>query len=1134
MESRANTDDGGLNSKNANALSEPVIIRLRLPRRCLLFRAALSVLLLAVSQPGAISATFRWAASSSTVYVEGGGTATLSDIAAALPEGPVCRLIDPTNRVWFLNATIKVTDGSTLQLHGTSVGGDVNQLLLRSDNSTAAGSVIALDADWGTLDLRSVKITSWDQLAAAPDTEYATFKRAFIRARSRQVGSVIQQSTLNVADSEISHLGVNDREGYALTWQVVGAVSGVTVSGIVSSNYIHDCQLGVSTWAGDDVNWKGNEIAFNTLYGFDPDDPAQQAVLASNNVHDNNPSASFRYAATSGNIYVEGGGVATLSDVKAALPGAPLFLTDPVNRVWHLAANLVVVEGSTLRLHGSAVGGDVNELRLKSNNSSSPHSYVYVDADWGTLDLDRVKVTSWNETAGAPDSEYATFNRAFIRARSRQVGAVVQESTLNVINSDIGYLGSQHSESYALTWQVVGSAAEVGVFGTASGSYIHDCQLGVSTWAEDDVSWTGNEISFNRLYGFYATDPAHQAVLTANNVHDNDSGAMFRWASSSQRIYVTGPGSATLSEIKAALPNAPLFQVNPPQPGVVANPSNLVWYLGANLFVENGARLDLHGPVSGGDVAELRLKSDNTPEAGAVVELRADWGWLDIRDTRITSWDSAANGPDTETEAYRRAYIRARSKLDPDGVTAHESRMDVINSEICYLGSQNSEAYGLTWKVVDTTAVYIPPGSTKTLFDLVNVYGDIINSRIHHNHFGVYTYGHEGGQWLHNEVDHNLRYGFDPHDDSDNLVIENNNVHHNGWHGIIASKRCDNGVLRNNQSWNNGLDLVNPHGHGIMLHRSCDDWVIEGNQVMGNADTGIAIFACDRTVIRNNVCVSNANAGIRLSVGSSDSRVEGNEVGGAHRYGLYLFEGDDPPEPDDDGGSGSARCHGNTFANNFIQDCTSDFIKINGADGNAFLGNLFVGSSPTMRFENGTNNLVAGNVVPADVFVKLVGAATNFNSTTFKNQPRLQVQLDPFSTATFADDQGAIFDFDQGEVDTVVDDTGSFVTVSAGEVGPGANTVLTRNFFVVPNPGGVLVHPTVWNQSGDFSKEWIARASSGSVQIRYVVGDLQPGQTYRVRLGSALVAAVTADDQGFLSFTTTPGTTTALTYSVRP
>src|SRR5580765_4858732 len=58
------------------------------------------------------------------------------------------------------------------------------------------------------------------------------------------------------------------------------------------------------------------------------------------------------------------------------------------------------------------------------------------------------------------------------------------------------------------------------------------------------------------------------------------------------RITVTGPGSVTLSDIKAGVSkSAPLFQVAPG-----------VWHLRCELFLENGARLVLHGTKIGGDV----------------------------------------------------------------------------------------------------------------------------------------------------------------------------------------------------------------------------------------------------------------------------------------------------------------------------------------------------------------------------------------------------------------------------------------------------------------------------------------------------------------------------------------------------
>ena len=77
------------------------------------------------------------------------------------------------------------------------------------------------------------------------------------------------------------------------------------------------------------------------------------------------------------------------------------------------------------------------------------------------------------------------------------------------------------------------------------------------------------------------------------------------------------------------------------------------------------------------------------------------------------------------------------------------------------------------------------------IIDQVNVYGNMYRSDIHHNRFGLYTYGHQHGDWRNNTMHDNSGYGFDPHDDSDFLTIHDNVVYNNGYHGIIASKRCN-------------------------------------------------------------------------------------------------------------------------------------------------------------------------------------------------------------------------------------------------------------------------------------------------------------------------------------------------------
>lgn len=49
--------------------------------------------------------------------------------------------------------------------------------------------------------------------------------------------------------------------------------------------------------------------------------------------------------------------------------------------------------------------------------------------------------------------------------------------------------------------------------------------------------------------------------------------------------------------------------------------------------------------------------------------------------------------------------------------------------------------------------------SNHDIFTTTNVYGDIIDSNIHHNYYGHYSYGHQGGVWTGNQMHSNLQYG---------------------------------------------------------------------------------------------------------------------------------------------------------------------------------------------------------------------------------------------------------------------------------------------------------------------------------------------------------------------------------------
>ena len=597
----------------------------------------------------------------------------------------------------------------------------------------------------------------------------------------------------------------------------------------------------------------------------------------------------------------------------------------------------------------------------------------------------------------------------------------------------------------------------------------------------------------------------------------------YRWSESTLRIYVEGTGSATLSDIKNNLPKVPLSQVSPG-----------IWQLRADLQVADGATLLLHGTKIGGDVNELRMQSNNDPNStNNIVFISVDWGFMDIRSTKITSWDDAVNGPDTQylkanrLEIAGRAFIRCRSSIDTnDCKTIHESRMDIVDTEIGYLGSHDPEAYGLVWKVV-TPKCDAGYGALTNLYSLLNVYGDILRCHIHNNFFGMYSFGAYGMHMADNELDHNIGYGFDPHDDSDFLIIERNNVHHNGWHGIIASQRCNNLIIQNNVSWANGRN-------GIMLHRYCDDSLVYNNHCLQNGDSGIAMFDTKRATITNNFCLGNFNAGIRFSVGPADCLVISNEFAYGNNFGLYLYKGIDAPKPGDDG-----HPKGNRFVNNLVHDNKGSGIFLTTGDNNSFSGNLFYHNTGPFWFINGLANSLESNSIPNDVVVRLQGSPNVPSTLYIRNEPSVTVQVDPYSSVDFEDLSGRIFDSTKSGLYTTVTPTlNNLILTSSELVRP--TSVSTVNLSAIPDAGVALMTIVIWNTTGDLSKTWQVQAGSSTHVITYRIGDLDPNRSYAIIKKSAssgpsgVVSRITSDDRGYLTYKDTSIGTGLTEYNLTP
>ncbi|PIS15668.1 hypothetical protein COT62_02455 [Candidatus Roizmanbacteria bacterium CG09_land_8_20_14_0_10_41_9] len=313
---------------------------------------------------------------------------------------------------------------------------------------------------------------------------------------------------------------------------------------------------------------------------------------------------------------------------------------------------------------------------------------------------------------------------------------------------------------------------------------------------------------------------------------------------STNTIIVSGRGSVVnLTDISTSVGQEYLNEVSPG-----------VWDLKANLYLQSGITLKLNKE----EVKWLRMSS----KKNNFVVFLAYNSDVFIDGVKITSWDETKKDYDKEITDGR-SYI-----LVKDG-----ARMDVINSEIGYLGyarpkDYSQSPYGISWRM--------------SLGKLQNTLltGEVINSKFHNNYFGAYTFGATGMIWRGNEFYDNVRYGLDPHDDSNGFLVENNKFYNNGTHGLIFSKRCINNTIRNNVSYNN-------KGHGIMLHEVSDNNIIENNKLFNNTD-GISLDNSSKNTLLKNKIYSNRR-GILLDKNSSENVIEKNEITKSSQYGIYLY-----------------------------------------------------------------------------------------------------------------------------------------------------------------------------------------------------------------------------------------------------
>lgn len=435
------------------------------------------------------------------------------------------------------------------------------------------------------------------------------------------------------------------------------------------------------------------------------------------------------------------------------------------------------------------------------------------------------------------------------------------------------------------------------------------------------------------------TGPAHAQVPAAS--------VPVRYDAASDTIFVGQNYSDPALAGYPSAPGAPKSPISIPQvaaalssPGHLQDQGGGAWLLKSSMVISPTARLD----ATSATIAWLRL--DSTPgRANGGARLIADGGYLKLQGIKVTSWQTISNTVDLNY-ADGRGYLLA----------SRGGRMDVIASEVAYLGWADGEPSGMSWRERATE------GRPET-----GATGVIQSSNIHDNYFGQYSYAAYGLVATGNQFHHNLFYGFDPHDGSTGFQVTYNKVYANGKHGIIFSRGCTNNLIGYNQVYDNAH-------HGIMLDRGSNNNTIANNDVYGNED-GIAIFQSSNNTVRDNTLHDNAR-GVRINATydvtdvfdgiATGNRLSGNTIQNSGQYGVYLYERADRNILDGNSILGSAaagvyvKTGGNTIGRNEIRG-NGTGISIVGGPLTPFPPG---GPKPVPALEQpGRNNAIAANTI---------------------------------------------------------------------------------------------------------------------------------------------------------------------------
>lgn len=208
------------------------------------------------------------------------------------------------------------------------------------------------------------------------------------------------------------------------------------------------------------------------------------------------------------------GSFVTMGDLAKRVNNKSI-IEDLGNKEFIIRRNIFVEDGVTLIIDGS----DVTWLKLKSE----PSRFVWLKSENGNIVINGTKITSWDETKQAYDTDWQD-GRSYILQKL--------SGRMDILESELAYLGYYGSPNrgnpyggpYGVSWKISNGLFRSQLStGTISRSRIHDNLFGAYMYGATGVVLSDNDIFDNVVYGVDPHDDSNHLLIENNRVFRNGS-----------------------------------------------------------------------------------------------------------------------------------------------------------------------------------------------------------------------------------------------------------------------------------------------------------------------------------------------------------------------------------------------------------------------------------------------------------------------------------------------------------------------------------------------------------------------------------------------------------------------------------